>query len=626
MIDPGLTIASARLQWLGDQPSSVEFGDIYHAADGVAEVLRVFADPIGFDERCAAAGSAPFAIGEVGFGSGLNFVTFAQRFLDRAPIGARLHFVSFEARPIAGADFVRLALRRGQPLYRELARVYPPLLPGWHRRTLGDKRIRLSVYFGDVAEGLADLGGRLPAPMSAWLLDGFDPRRNPACWSAEVLRGVAALSGTGAAIATFTASGAVRRGLTEAGFAMRRIDQRPHKHHTLAGTFTGAGAAARPRARHVAVIGAGLAGVCTSYVLAAAGIRTTLIERDPEAALGLPGTVLHTRLRTDAMPASRMRRTAYFFAGDFYRQLQLRPSGALQFAGANLDQARMEAIAAAFAASGPWLQPVDAATASSIAGVPLREAGLYFGDSYVVDGATVATRINSPACLDRVHGALAAIEHTPNGLHLAIVRATTRAMLEVDAVVLCTGCPPPIAQAATLEVLPVAGQMEIASIAPRPSVPIFSQGYLCPLGDGQFALGATYEQAPWTAARATTFNLERAAAWWRRASVGGLSVTRTGSVRGVRGVSSDRLPLIGALTGVDQAGIYLNLAHGSNGTATAPLGAAMIAELLGGEFAPITRPEFDAVAPARFVARQARRGLRHGAHQGDPLTRRTPTR
>lgn len=563
-------------------------------------------------------------IGEVGFGSGLNFVTFAQRFLDHAPAGASLHFVSFEAGPISAVDFSRLALRRAgaQPLYRDLANAYPPLLPGWHRRSLGGGRIRLSIYFGDVTEGLADLGGRLPAPMAAWLLDGFDPRRNPECWSAEVLRGIAMLSDEGTAVATFTASGAIRRGLTDVGFAVERIDQRPHKRHTLAGTFTRKGFMPKTRPRHVAVIGGGLAGVCTSHLLTAAGIQTTLIERDPSAALSLPGTVLHTRLRSDHTAASRMRRAAYFFAGDFYRQLGLRPSGALQFTGANLDRTRMEAIATAFAASGTWLRRVDAATASSIAGTPVRESGLYFGDSFIVDGADVAARVDGSSSFARIQGELLRIAPAAGGLRLHLKDT----LVEVDAVVLCTGCPPAITQTAALEVLPVAGQMEIASMTPALLVPVFSQGYVCPLADGRFALGATYEQRPWEQTRATAFNLDRAHAWFKHACASGITVSRLGSARGIRGVSSDRLPVIGAMTFAGHEGIYVNLAHGSNGTATAPLGAAMIVELLGGDFAPITQAEFAAVAPARFDARQARRGLRHGAREPDSVRRRTPTR
>jgi glycine/D-amino acid oxidase-like deaminating enzyme len=54
----------------------------------------------------------------------------------------------------------------------------------------------------------------------------------------------------------------------------------------------------------------------------------------------------------------------------------------------------------------------------------------------------------------------------------------------------------------------------------------------------------------------------------------------------------------------------VNLAHGSNATATAPLAARVIAETLGGEFAPLGRAELELLDPGRFRARRARRELR----------------
>jgi glycine/D-amino acid oxidase-like deaminating enzyme len=74
-------------------------------------------------------------------------------------------------------------------------------------------------------------------------------------------------------------------------------------------------------------------------------------------------------------------------------------------------------------------------------------------------------------------------------------------------------------------------------------------------------------------------------------------------------VSSDRLPVVGSV----EAGLVVNLAHGSHGTATAPLAAACVVEMLGGDFAPIERDGLALLDPSRFRARQARRGPRHGA-------------
>jgi tRNA U34 5-methylaminomethyl-2-thiouridine-forming methyltransferase MnmC len=64
----------APLSWhAGDMPYSEEFGDFYYSrADGRAECRHVFLSGNGLPERFA--GSQQFVIGELGFGTGLNFI------------------------------------------------------------------------------------------------------------------------------------------------------------------------------------------------------------------------------------------------------------------------------------------------------------------------------------------------------------------------------------------------------------------------------------------------------------------------------------------------------------------------------------------------------------------------
>ena len=114
-------VTPARLRVDGDQPFSLDFDDIYHAPDGTAEVARVFLAPTDFDAlaRDRAGSAAGLTVGELGFGSGLNFALAAQRCLDA---GCALHFVSFEAAPLAADAFRAIAARRAAvlPAYREL--------------------------------------------------------------------------------------------------------------------------------------------------------------------------------------------------------------------------------------------------------------------------------------------------------------------------------------------------------------------------------------------------------------------------------------------------------------------------------------------------------------------------
>jgi autotransporter-associated beta strand protein len=116
------------LDWSDGMPRSRHFGDIYVSRDGgLDETRHVFLRGNRLEQRFAALGSGDaFAIGETGFGTGLNFLCAWQVFDRVAPAGARLHFVSTELHPLSAAD-----LRRCAGLWPELAAWYGPLCDAW---------------------------------------------------------------------------------------------------------------------------------------------------------------------------------------------------------------------------------------------------------------------------------------------------------------------------------------------------------------------------------------------------------------------------------------------------------------------------------------------------------------
>src|SRR5690606_27910631 len=93
----------------------------------------------------------------------------------------------------------------------------------------------------------------------AWFLDGFSPAANPEMWRPRVLDLVAARSAPGARLATFSAAGAVRRGLAEAGFEVERRPGHGRKRHRLEARRPGPPPLDRPGPR-VAIVGCGIAG------------------------------------------------------------------------------------------------------------------------------------------------------------------------------------------------------------------------------------------------------------------------------------------------------------------------------------------------------------------------------
>ena len=82
------------------QPRSARYGDIYFARDGVAETERVFIEPMRLGELFKRGSQGSVRVGELGFGTGLNFLAVSEAFLKGAPAAARLDYIAFEKHPL----------------------------------------------------------------------------------------------------------------------------------------------------------------------------------------------------------------------------------------------------------------------------------------------------------------------------------------------------------------------------------------------------------------------------------------------------------------------------------------------------------------------------------------------
>lgn len=258
---------------------SEEFDDIYFSPeDGVAETRHVFLAGNGLPDRWQ--GRDDFTIAETGFGTGLNFLCAWDMFEKTTGAGQRLHYISFEKYPLSPAD-IEKALSGwrelfGDKLTRMLA-VYPLRIPGFHRVRL-DERVSMTLIFDDVNEALPQLVA--PQGVDCWFLDGFAPAKNPDMWHETLFSHMAAYSAEQATAATFTVAGVVKRGLTEAGFAIEKIPGFGRKREMLRARFEGQGVVSNlaPPPRKVAIIGGGLAGTACAYILKQEGIEPVLYE------------------------------------------------------------------------------------------------------------------------------------------------------------------------------------------------------------------------------------------------------------------------------------------------------------------------------------------------------------
>jgi tRNA U34 5-methylaminomethyl-2-thiouridine-forming methyltransferase MnmC len=218
----GESPAFQTLDWHeGDMPYSQEFGDhFYCRTDGRLECGHVFLSGNGLPDRWHEMSSnGRFRIGELGFGTGLNFCeTWRQWKLARKP-GTHLHFTSFELYPMK-RDEIDRALSRWPEIdaeRRALVAAWPDE-PTGHVTLALDEQTRLTVVCGAALDGVT----ASEPDFDAWFLDGFAPSRNPAMWSPELMQTLFDKTRPGGSFATYAAAGFVRRNLGAAGFIVQR--------------------------------------------------------------------------------------------------------------------------------------------------------------------------------------------------------------------------------------------------------------------------------------------------------------------------------------------------------------------------------------------------------------------
>ena len=168
----------------------------------------------------------------------------------------------------------------------------------------------------------------------------------------------------------------------------------------------------------------------------------------------------------------------------------------------------------------------------------------------------------------------------------------------------------------------VRGQLTLlpAGSLPQLRAVLAGLGHLAPAGNGAAVAGATYEfegEDPAPTEEGHSGNLARLERLLPR-SVAHLDPARLTGAVGFRCVAPDRLPLIGEMPDIQAArpdaraflrlhGLYSALGYASRGLTWAALGGELIASAMDGEPLPLEGDLADAVNPARFALRRARR-------------------
>ncbi|CAJ0816247.1 bifunctional tRNA (5-methylaminomethyl-2-thiouridine)(34)-methyltransferase MnmD/FAD-dependent 5-carboxymethylaminomethyl-2-thiouridine(34) oxidoreductase MnmC [Ralstonia flaminis] len=656
----GLALATPQLTSDGT-PFSAQYDDVYHSTEGgLAQAQHVFLGGNGLPG--AWQGKGAFTIVETGFGQGLNFLATWAAWRDDPQRCARLDFVSVEKHPFDRAGLSVVHPKDGvlAPLGEALRQSWPVPVPGVHRLVFDEGRVTLTLLLGDVMEMLPQLS----CAADAFYLDGFSPAKNPDLWQPRVFKQLARVARAGATLATYTAAGFVRRGLQEAGFEARKAPGFGIKRDMTVAQFpthwkTRRGPVEAPvwSERHAIVLGAGLAGCAVAERLAVRGWRITLIDANEGPARGTSAhraAAMHPHVSIDDSVLSRLSRAGNLLARRQWDALDragfatgFQPTGVLQLAEHEGDAAEQQRVVQALGYPTSYIDWLPASQAAERVGASVPQGGWWFEQAGWVAPPDVcrANLIAAANAIDARWNTRVESLREVGGQWQAL-DAHDDVIASAPVVILANSLDATrLAPLSSASLKPVRGQLTdvpLASLEPGaawPKAVVCGDGYLLPAEPDATSvrIGSSFQPGDSDLAERASdhaANLKRLAGMQPQQSraLARLDPAQLHGYVGVRCVSANRLPLIGAV--VDEAvamapgfrlrgphaqlprvpGLYAALAYGSRGLTWSVLGAELLAAQIDGGPLPLEVDLAAALDPGRFVLRALQHG--HGRGQG----------
>ena len=524
-------------------PRSVDFDDVYYSSvDGVAESRYVFLQGSQLDQHNQHFPGEDVCVVETGFGTGLNFLITADHWLSEKqknsslPKGLRLHYIGIDAMPLSASQLARAsAMWPDFQLSAEtLIAEWPGPVRGCHRLQWQPLGITLDLWWEDAVTVLGDLSSRERQWVNYWYLDGFAPARNAGMWHHNLFAHMAALSKPCARFTTFTAAGHVRRGLTEAGFEVKKRKGFGSKRECLEGFLT-ANATDSPsddkssdeapsaaRQKHcplcswdlvspsrepgeVIVIGAGLAGAFAARALADRGLQILVVDGKQVASGGssnLQG-ITYTRPSRRFSPLTDFAIGSFLHATRLYRRL-LSNSDAPDGLHEGIDGARcgylqlsddrktLDYLSRFTDPSLPF-RILNPSSASELLGMTCDQWGIWFPDACWLNPAAVCReRLNHPNITLLEEYPVVSLSQSEAGWQVNSEGRELRA----DTLILASAHE--IASHACTDWLPlqvIRGQtthLPASTLGNAPSVAVCHEGYLPPAREGIHCIGASY--------------------------------------------------------------------------------------------------------------------------------------
>ena len=548
-------------------------------------------------------------------------------------------------------------------LAETLVKRWPAPLPGCHRRNEVFQDFSIDFWWEDAASALGDLASHGRRWVDIWYLDGFSPKTNAAMWSDAVFEAMQQLSRDGAVIASFTASGDIRRRLDKAGFNIAKRSGFGRKRECITGQLREAGPT-KPQTtpwdiappvttsplttspQQIAIVGAGIAGAQVARQLAERGCRVRVFDaaRVATGASCQSQGITYTRVSHKFGKLPDFAGLSFVHAVDSYQQLiehgeleadkQVQLNGYLQLVKGGEQQANFETVLSEPHGHATLLSSVDA---SAQAGVGIDRSAVFFPTGGWLDLPELCQTLLKHKNITVIENTGALTLKSSIGQSWLLVDAEERVIARESQVVLATAYDTDKQiDLDWLPLQPIRGQTSLIDASDKTNaiaIPICHEGYIAPERDGQHCIGASYhpnnESQDISEADHQHNTHQLKAALGHLFDETGISVA--GGSAAVRCATADYLPVVGFAPIQEQfretfaplaqdrkklvdaeapahPGLWLCCGFGSRGLSATPIAASLLVSQMFGEPPPLPRYLQQAVSPARFLQRALVKG------------------
>lgn len=572
-----------------------------------------------------------FSIGETGFGTGLNFLNTLQLWHKTSQDNQHLDYISCELHPFNKTQLKQALLPFPElgDYSKELIEKYPELLMcGTHRIHFDQYNVSLTLIFSDCIDAFENTD----CEIDAWFFDGFGPSKNPDMWSTQLFSAISKLSHPGTTTATFTVARAIRDGLSNVGFNIKKVPGFGQKREMLTAEFCKENESEEKQpwaqtftatsTKSIIIVGAGIAGLTLADKLQQSGKNVTLIDRQERPCLetsGNPQAMVMPSFDLNDSPEARFYLAAYLYALRYYSTKYFQSDGVLELAFTEKQKQWQATLLSRFNLPEELVQQVN--------------KGLLYPQAGWLDTQGHAQSISSNL-KNFIHADIKSIKFMDNNWQLTSNGGT---VFQGDCLVLANGIS--VKQLLPDYDLPTTAKHGEISYVNSESVDLqisdcphvqLNKGYITPQWNGQQTFGATFDPMLsndyFKPAQTSQSHWHRNKTLWENTDYAALlnNITSHKSRAGIRVTTPDHLPICGPVISQQQFeadyhdirhgkkwkdypfpkhlnNLYVFTGLGSRGFTSAPLLAEFLCNQITGHAYPLDKLMQKTVHPNRFL-------------------------